>query len=36
MRLDQGSYEPSLLKGDIMSYCKGLIQALQKNERLVE
>ena len=36
MRLDQRAYEPSLLKGDIVTYCKGLIEALQKNERLVE
>ena len=36
MRPDQGAYEPSLLKGDIMTYCKVLIQALQTNKRLVE
>lgn len=28
-------YEPTLLKGDILHYCQGLVEALKRNERLV-
>ena len=35
MQLDEGMYEPTLLKGDILHYCQGLIEALKRNEKLV-
>ena len=35
MQLEEGMYEPTLLKGDILHYCQGLIQTLKRNERLV-
>lgn len=36
MRLDQGMYEPVLLKGDLFLYCKELLRALKTNSQLVE
>ena len=35
MQLNEGMYEPTLLKGYILHYCQGLIEALKRNERLV-
>ena len=35
MQLDKGMYEPTLLKGDMLHYCRGLIEALKTIERLV-
>lgn len=36
MRLDQGAYEISSLKGDMINYFKEFIQDLQRNKKLVE
>lgn len=35
MRLDEELYELTLLKGDILHYCQGLIKLLQENAQLV-
>lgn len=35
MRLDEEAYELTLLKGDILHYCQGLIKSLQANARVV-
>ena len=34
MQLDEGMYERTLLKGDILHYCQGLIETLKIIERL--
>lgn len=36
MRLDQGMFEPVLMKGDLLLYCKKLLRALKTNLQLVE
>lgn len=37
MRLDQGMYEPALLKGDLMTYYKELVKDFKNNKyKLVE
>lgn len=35
MQLDEGLYEPTLLKGDILHYCQDLTETLKRNEMLV-
>ena len=35
MPLDEGTYEPALLKGHILHYCQGLVKVLKENEKLV-
>ena len=35
MRLDEGSYDPTLLKADILQYCKCLIKLLADPSKLV-
>ena len=35
MHIDEGIYEPTILKGDILHYCQGLTKALKDNEKLV-
>lgn len=34
-KLGQGTYELTLLKGDNLHYCQGLIKALQENAKLI-
>ena len=34
MRSDEGLYEPILLKGDMLYYCKGLIELLTGHSKL--
>lgn len=36
MRLDQGIYEPVLLKGEILTYCRELTSTLKDNTALLE
>ena len=35
MRLNEGLYEPTLLKGDMLHYCKSLIELLKEHSKLV-
>lgn len=35
MQLDEEMYEPTLLKGDILHCCQGLMEVLKRNERLL-
>ncbi|KAK1342690.1 hypothetical protein QTO34_015456, partial [Cnephaeus nilssonii] len=34
MHLDEGAYEPTLLKGDILHYCQGLINQSKEIDKL--
>lgn len=35
MHLHEGTYESTLLKGDILHYCLGLINQLEENDKLI-
>lgn len=35
MRLDEGLYEPVLLKGDILHYCKSLTELLKGHSKTI-
>lgn len=36
MRFNQGIYEPALLKGDLLIYCKELLRFLKANSQVIE